>query len=429
MDQRTVTALVAVVLALVAADAFLQRRPRVTADEPTRIIHASNYGVKCNGVADDRPALAATVAALPTSGGILELPAGRCGATSSSALLSVRDKNGVWIRGLGVGVTVLEQRGSGNGVEILGSTEITNTHLSDLSILGRNVGAVALLTRNLKDGVIERIAIDGFLGHAIDATGGMTYHTVVRDSRITAGAGAAASGRALNLREGTSWRIENNYFNLGGTPASPRYETVVDARGHDALLSIANVWDGAPTGLRSDGKVTSIGEFWDTDPTTGIRGFCYIHTADNAIAIIQPRALRLDKLDLSRFNYRKYLTFIGGDDPRSLVAGTLVGATLAPPLLMADQHDYGPRDGALASVWRLSSDAPRTVTGIGAGADGQMLTLVNAGGFPITLASNSARSSAANRIITGTGGDRPIAGDRAVSLLYDGASRRWRWIN
>lgn len=81
-----------------------------------------------------------------------------------------------------------------------------------------------------------------------------------------------------------------------------------------------------------------------------------------------------------------------------------------------------------ASAILLSSDAARTITGFSGGISGRYLEVTNSGSNDIVLANQSASSSAANRIITGTGSDVTIAASRTAQLRYDGSASRWRII-
>ena len=81
-----------------------------------------------------------------------------------------------------------------------------------------------------------------------------------------------------------------------------------------------------------------------------------------------------------------------------------------------------------ASLYRLdTSGAAQTITGIVAGRDGQLLTLVNAdAALAVTLSNLSGSSSAANQISTGTGADITLAAGAAIDLIYDSTSSLWR---
>lgn len=116
--------------------------------------------------------------------------------------------------------------------------------------------------------------------------------------------------------------------------------------------------------------------------------------------------------------------------PSSPGAGeTVTGAfaltgDLTPSQITADQNDYAPTGHATASVFRLSSDASRNLTGMAGGSDGLVRKLHNVGSFPIVLKDESASSTAANRFALAA--DHTLRADEAVELLYDSTSSRWR---
>jgi hypothetical protein len=69
------------------------------------------------------------------------------------------------------------------------------------------------------------------------------------------------------------------------------------------------------------------------------------------------------------------------------------------------------------------------ITGITAGVDGRGLTITNASSTQsFTIYNQHASSTAANRIITGTGADLVVAADATVNLAYDATSLRWRVV-
>lgn len=105
---------------------------------------------------------------------------------------------------------------------------------------------------------------------------------------------------------------------------------------------------------------------------------------------------------------------------------TLALEVLSPAQITADQNNYNP---GTAGLWRLSSDATRTITGILAGSSGQLLTLVNVGSNPIILANLNGGSLAANQILTGTGADLTFTADQAINLEYDTTTSKWRILS
>jgi hypothetical protein len=130
----------------------------------------------------------------------------------------------------------------------------------------------------------------------------------------------------------------------------------------------------------------------------------------------------------------------GSSSASDLTSGTLADARLSanvvlttdtrlsnvvssPSQIGANQNDYAIGSG---DIFRISSDAARTITGIVAGTSGATILLVNVGSFAITLSHQSSSSTAANRLIVPWAGDCVIAASAAVSLYYDGTTSRWR---
>jgi len=105
---------------------------------------------------------------------------------------------------------------------------------------------------------------------------------------------------------------------------------------------------------------------------------------------------------------------------------------ITPAQLTADVNDYNPAGLSTASVLRLSSDATeRKITGIAGGADGRVLTLINVGANTIYLSSESASSTAANRISVAGGGSGYyyIPAIASIQIIYDSTASRWRILS
>lgn len=103
--------------------------------------------------------------------------------------------------------------------------------------------------------------------------------------------------------------------------------------------------------------------------------------------------------------------------------GSIAYPAVTPSQITADQNNYNPT----VSGWtRLSSDAARNVTGLVAGADGEMRVLANVGSFNITLNHESASSTAANRFTATSAADVTITPGRFVHVIYDATTARWR---
>lgn len=86
-----------------------------------------------------------------------------------------------------------------------------------------------------------------------------------------------------------------------------------------------------------------------------------------------------------------------------------------PAQITANQNNY-----AINGMGRviLTSDAARDITGIAAGADGELLWITNNGGFNITLKNNSGSSAAGNRIAGPNGGDVVVRATNGSALLH-----------
>ena len=70
--------------------------------------------------------------------------------------------------------------------------------------------------------------------------------------------------------------------------------------------------------------------------------------------------------------------------------------------------------------------AAYSITGITGGVDGRRLYILGTVAFNMTLTNEDVASTAANRIITGTGGGVTIVGVGVIHLIYDGVDSRWR---
>ncbi len=98
----------------------------------------------------------------------------------------------------------------------------------------------------------------------------------------------------------------------------------------------------------------------------------------------------------------------------------------SPAALTATVNDYNPSS---QSIWRLSSGAAVSITGIAGGTDGRLLSIINVGSNNIVLSNQNSGSQPANRIITGTGANLTLRANNAATLLYDGTTRQWRVLS
>jgi hypothetical protein len=123
------------------------------------------------------------------------------------------------------------------------------------------------------------------------------------------------------------------------------------------------------------------------------------------------------------------LTLITGDP---IVATVLFNAPveITAAQLTADTDDWNPADVAVATVIRMSADAPRNLTGIVSSAvvaSGKAKKLINVGLFPITLQDQDAGSAAANQfLLLGGTGDITLQPGDALDIYYDDTDGKWR---
>lgn len=106
--------------------------------------------------------------------------------------------------------------------------------------------------------------------------------------------------------------------------------------------------------------------------------------------------------------------------------GRPFSSVLTPAQITSNQNDYNPTGAGAADVLRISSDAARSITGLGFPAGNKAVVLMNVGSFSITLSNASVSSVAANRFAIGA--DFSLDANKAVLVIYDATSSRWRMV-
>lgn len=115
------------------------------------------------------------------------------------------------------------------------------------------------------------------------------------------------------------------------------------------------------------------------------------------------------------------------------------GNTTAPVVGVDIVKDMAVRNGATntttgtindlstASISKITFNgaSAQTVTGFANPQDGKLLYIQNPAVQALTIANQSASSTAANRIVTGTGADFSIASGGSAILMYDSVNSRW----
>lgn len=95
------------------------------------------------------------------------------------------------------------------------------------------------------------------------------------------------------------------------------------------------------------------------------------------------------------------------------------------PQLTGDVNNY---DLGTSVIHRLSSDAPRTITGFLAPVIERTDILINVGTNNIVIPNQNVGSDTENRVITSTGGSITLAGNASMMLWYDTTSSRFRHL-
>lgn len=110
----------------------------------------------------------------------------------------------------------------------------------------------------------------------------------------------------------------------------------------------------------------------------------------------------------------------GGGFPENL------NAPIYPPQIVANQNDYNPAGIQTANLVLISSDLPRSITGLIAPVpvEGRVQHFLNDGSSNITFVNNSASSVAANRFQLDT--NKTFGPNDGVSFVYDVLNSRWR---
>lgn len=102
---------------------------------------------------------------------------------------------------------------------------------------------------------------------------------------------------------------------------------------------------------------------------------------------------------------------------------------ISPPQITANQNDYAPTGLATADILRLDSDGDYNLTGLDAtGVSKLVKKLINIGANTLTIKSEDAGSSAANRFITIGDLDVGIGPREVVDVFYDSVTARWRLV-
>lgn len=135
-----------------------------------------------------------------------------------------------------------------------------------------------------------------------------------------------------------------------------------------------------------------------------------------------------------RQNLTERLTFLDGNAffPAGTVTHNAALYRISPTQISATTHNYAPTNCATFSLWDLTSDASRSITGIdsttcaGGSAVNRVIVLCNVGAQNIVLEDDDAGSNAENRFALQA--DETLSPDECITLVYDAANLRFRPI-
>ena len=419
--------------------------------------NVTKYGVLGDGVTDVATPLAALVRQLcPTGGFTLFFPPGTYITSGTAALLSITDCDAVTIQGSGIGATVLQVSGTGHGISLLGTTQMKNTVIRDLSILysGSSTTPMGIDSKNLKDDNFERISISGFKNNAINYRGVDNLNHRISDSRLTAGSSPIAGSSAVKFSDNTGQVFSSfrNYYNIGGNPLTggSGYTTALNMSFVDTWTSFGDIFNGSRYAINSNTPGTVIQPYFDSTSVAPIALTCGIlHESTAPLQIIGSRtggsAIGSPTLLGTNFDVcagssvtNKKLTYLGGSDIEhsGVIAGMLVGSRIAPAQIAGTMDDYAPTvDGAgtaidsmRALIWDLNSDIERIITGMAAGVDGQVRWLHNTGTPTIILRHEDSGSTSSNQYATWDTRNTQIRSTEYMPFLYSAINSKWNQL-
>lgn len=138
----------------------------------------------------------------------------------------------------------------------------------------------------------------------------------------------------------------------------------------------------------------------------------------------------------TRFDFSDDLNITGGiATSGSAIFGTTSGAAVFDivgaislrfsTLSLSNGANNNVNTSAMSFNKITAPTAAFSITGVSGGTDGRMIILYNATTFDMTIANESASSTAANRITTLTGADVATTGGGTSILVYDAVDSRW----
>ncbi|MEI8337773.1 MAG: hypothetical protein WCF92_01345, partial [bacterium] len=265
-------------------------------------------------------------------------------------------------------------------------------------------------------------------------TGGGTKFGIASSSATLSGSGATvlAGGTTLALTSGsasdlniTTGTTGNLNLDTGTTGAIN-----IGTNSNGKIISIGNTVGGSTLNLNSDGGGINLNG--NVTITAG-----HTFTSGSGINIENSNALSFSAtntvVDMSGSGVLSFNTVtnrpittgsgqmtVGGD---LVVKGNLITPRAADFSTTGVVNDFPIGSGTL---YRYTGTGDVTVTGVAGGVDGRIATVMNVSSSYMYFANEDSRSTAGNRMISGTGNSIIVPSGTTVSFQYDAVASRWR---
>jgi hypothetical protein len=257
-------------------------------------------------------------------------------------------------------------------------------------------------------------------------TGSLAGTIAVSTNGTLTGNGTTGTPLGINLGNANTWTSTQTFQNVLPS-ADNTYDLGSDAaRWQDLYVNGASMHIG-PSGGQAGNTELAIG-YAANIGSINVDGGAAEVTVTTGTTTINTAALALPNTGTAGVG--KVLTSDGsGNATWQNPAQTVIYGESSPAAYGANQNDLAlVADGV--TLYRISSSANISITGIVAATSGRLITLVNVGANNITLEDDDAGSAAANQFhMAGAGADIIMAPDAVVTLVYDGTSGFWRVVS
>lgn len=226
----------------------------------------------------------------------------------------------------------------------------------------------------------------------------------------------------MHVFDGSGWRPVGtpslDHVPHLGINADADASNLLSVKSNAALFAAATAADGGNGDIRLQLSR-------ETSSDTASMVFSDNYSGRAEFGLVGDAAFKL-KVSPDGTNWREAFAIDPASATVALRGGLAFAGIATPPPITADVNDYAPAGLASAAVLQITSDATRSLSGLGDGMEGRILCVINIGGQALVLLNEHAGSLAANRMALGT--DVVIAAGQAAMLRYDGTAARWRLL-